>query len=112
MIAVAAALACAPALAQTTDPQTGKVTNPTKGQTSSPKDATPTGPKMKGGQKGAPEEKGGNLSAADRAFVKEAAAGGLAEVELGNLAKQNGSSAEVKQFGDRMVTDHSRRIRS
>jgi putative membrane protein len=107
IFAVAAALACAPAFAQSTDPQTGKVTNPTKGQTASPKDATPTGPKMKGGQKGAPE-KGGNLSAADRAFVKDAAAGGLAEVELGDLAKQKASSSDVKQFGDRMVTDHSK----
>lgn len=108
MLAVAAALAAAPARAQTTDPQTGKVSNPTKGQTSSPSNATPTGPKMKGGQKGAPEEKGGNLSAADRAFVKEAAAGGLAEVELGDLAKRNASSSDVKQFGDRMVSDHSK----
>lgn len=108
MLTIAAALACAPPFAQTTDPQTGRITNPTKGQTSSPKDATPTGPKMKGGQKGAPEEKGGNLSAADRDFVKEAATGGLAEVELGNLAKQKGGSADVKQFGDRMVTDHSK----
>jgi putative membrane protein len=45
---------------------------------------------------------------ADMAFAKEAAIGGMAEVDLGNLAKQNASSPDVKQFGDRMVTDHSK----
>jgi len=44
----------------------------------------------------------------DQTFVKKAAAGGMAEVELGRLAQQNGRSAEVKSFGQRMVDDHSK----
>jgi putative membrane protein len=44
----------------------------------------------------------------DTAFAKEAALGGMAEVELGNLAKEKASNNDVKQFGDRMVTDHSK----
>jgi putative membrane protein len=44
----------------------------------------------------------------DMAFVKEAAVGGMAEVELGNLAKEKASNNDVKQFGDRMVTDHGK----
>ena len=44
----------------------------------------------------------------DAAFAKEAAVGGMAEVELGNLTKERASSSDVKQFGDRMVTDHSK----
>jgi len=44
----------------------------------------------------------------DMAFAREAAIGGIAEVELGNLAKQKASSSDVKQFGDRMVTDHNK----
>ncbi len=48
------------------------------------------------------------VSAMDKKFVSDAAQGGLAEVDLGNLAKQNGSNDAVKQFGDRMVTDHSK----
>lgn len=49
-----------------------------------------------------------NSSSADASFVKEAAMGGLAEVELGRLATQKAESADVKQFGQRMVDDHSK----
>ena len=43
---------------------------------------------------------------ADNGFVTKAAAGGLAEVELGKLAASQGSSEKAKQFGQRMVDDH------
>jgi putative membrane protein len=44
----------------------------------------------------------------DKAFVREAMEGGMAEVELGQLASQKASSDDVKQFGQKMVDDHSR----
>src|SRR3954469_6756322 len=47
------------------------------------------------------------LSAKDKSFAQEAAMGGMAEVELGNLAQQNAQSDDVKQFGARMVQDHT-----
>ena len=47
-------------------------------------------------------------SAADQKFVNEAARGGMLEVELGQVAQKNGTSAEVKSFGQQMVTDHTR----
>jgi putative membrane protein len=50
----------------------------------------------------------GTVAAGDLSFAKEAAIGGLAEVDLGNLAKDKASNADVKQFGERMVTDHSK----
>jgi putative membrane protein len=48
------------------------------------------------------------LTAADRQFVKKAAQGGLAEVQLGQLATEKAESPEVKQFGQRMVDDHTK----
>ena len=53
-----------------------------------------------------PTAKAGGAS--DTLFVKNAAKGGLAEVELGQLAADHGASDEVKKFGQRMVTDHGK----
>ena len=49
-----------------------------------------------------------SVSSSDRKFMEKAAKGGLAEVELGKLAADKAASAEVKQFGKRMVDDHSK----
>lgn len=48
------------------------------------------------------------IAASDQAFVKEAAMGGMAEVDLGQLAASKASDADVKQFGQRMVDDHGK----
>ena len=49
-----------------------------------------------------------SVPAADKAFVEKAAVGGMAEVQMGKMAQQKGSSDQVKQFGGRMVDDHSK----
>ena len=41
-------------------------------------------------------------------FMKEAAQGGAAEVELGKLAAQKAADPEVKKFGQTMVADHGK----
>jgi len=51
---------------------------------------------------------GSKLSAADKTFMMNAAKGGMMEVEWGKLAAQNGQNADVKKFGNRMATDHSK----
>ena len=48
------------------------------------------------------------LSARDKKFMANAAKGGEMEVNWGKLAAQNGQSEDVKKFGNRMVTDHSK----
>ncbi len=55
-----------------------------------------------------PTSSNSKSNTADRHFMDKAAQGGMAEVELGQLAEQNGQSQEVKDFGKRMVTDHSK----
>jgi putative membrane protein len=45
---------------------------------------------------------------ADSSFAMKAAAGGMAEVKMGQLAADKGSNDAVKAFGQRMVTDHSK----
>jgi len=52
--------------------------------------------------------KGGALSAQDSHFVSEAAKGGMMEVAGGKNAEKHAQNADVKQFGNRMVTDHSK----
>jgi putative membrane protein len=50
----------------------------------------------------------GNVSSADKRFVESAAKGGMMEVAMGKVAASRAQSSEVKQFGSRMVTDHSK----
>lgn len=84
---IAGAMSAAPAMAQST--------------TEKPSTHKPAAAKTQ-------ESAAGGVNAADRAFVKAAATGSLAEVELGNLAKEKATSGDVKQFADRMVTDHGK----
>jgi putative membrane protein len=43
----------------------------------------------------------------DSSFYKNAAAGGMSEVELGQLAQRKATNPAVKEFGAMMVTDHT-----
>jgi len=44
----------------------------------------------------------------DEDFIREAASGGMLEVELGRYAQQNAQNPRVKQYGAMMVRDHSK----
>jgi len=55
-----------------------------------------------------PSGEGSLLSAKDKTFMKKAAKGGMMEVTMGKMAEQKAQSEDVKSFGKRMVTDHSK----
>ena len=48
------------------------------------------------------------VSEEDSKFAVEAASGGMMEVQLGELAQQKASNQKVKDFGAKMVRDHSK----
>jgi putative membrane protein len=50
----------------------------------------------------------GQLNSKDFKFVTDASRGGMEEVQLGQLAKQKAGSPAVKEFGERMITDHQK----
>jgi putative membrane protein len=54
------------------------------------------------------EAKASTLSSADKTFIKDAAKGGMMEVAMGRVAQKDASNSEVKNFGARMVKDHSK----
>jgi putative membrane protein len=48
-----------------------------------------------------------DLSAADRKFIQKAAIGGLAEVQVAQLAEQKTQDPTVKAFAEKMIADHT-----
>jgi putative membrane protein len=44
----------------------------------------------------------------DRKFIMDAARGNLAEIKMGQLAKQRATNAEAKDFAQMMINDHTK----
>lgn len=64
--------------------------------------------KMSSGSHSKMDSGASGMSAADTKFAHEAAIGGMTEVELGKVAVQKASNDKVKQFGQRMIDDHTK----
>jgi putative membrane protein len=62
-----------------------------------------TDPQMNGMQTAA-----GQPSPVDKIFVSKAMQGSLAEVQLGQLTLQKSNNAQVKEFAQRMIDDHTK----
>jgi putative membrane protein len=71
-----------------------------------PRPGAPTEPRP--GPAADPKDAGNKMSGPDRRFIRDAAAGGMAEVELGKLAQQKATNDQVKQFAQRMIDDHGK----
>ena len=48
------------------------------------------------------------VSDMDQQFLQQAPRAGTAEVKLGAMATERAASSDVQQFGQRMVTDHTK----
>ena len=57
---------------------------------------------------GAAGTAGTGVSTGDKNFVNDQLADGMAEVELAKLAKDHAASADVKQFAQMMIDDHTK----
>src|SRR5436190_20657258 len=77
-------------------------------QTTSSTPQTPKTPPSSSQPKTTPAAEAKTAMNPDSHFAMEAAEGGMAEVELGQLAADKASNAKVKEFGQRMVTDHGK----
>jgi putative membrane protein len=106
------ALSAAPLLAQ--QPSGAGSAGARQGSSAtSPQPASPSGTRSGAGDQAGssartPTQGSSQLASADRQFIMEAARGGMAEVELGQLASDKAQSDAVKQFAQRMVTDHGK----
>ncbi len=98
MAILATALCCSPLLAQ--DGMGSPVNTPPENGSHNPGIPTAVQDPM-GGTAADPAMK-------DKMFLKKAAAGGMFEVQAGQVAAQKGNTDAVKNFGQQMVTDHTR----
>ena len=90
-----------PVQAQAPSPQPPSMGQP--GRTSMPGSNTPMSEQIPG----APTDTSRmQQKVDDKKFVRDAALGGLTEIELGKLAADKGSSDAVKQFGQKIMDDH------
>jgi putative membrane protein len=108
-LAVAAALCCSPMLAHA--PGGGGAPSGGGMQQQPGQGPGATSPSMQQQQ----QEMGGMSAmnagpAMDKAFVKKAMEGNMAEVQMGQLALQKSSDDQVKQFAQRMVDDHGKML--
>lgn len=54
------------------------------------------------------DDSAAGVSDQDREFVKEAALGSMQEVQLGKIVADRATNSDVKQFGEKMVEEHSK----
>lgn len=86
----------------------GSAPPPTTNSPANP-NASATNPEMNNAQQAQmqQDQNAAMNSMRDKSFVRKASEGGMAEVQLGQLAQQKSTSPDVKQFAEKMVNDHT-----
>ncbi len=100
-LTAAGAFALAPALAQSSGSQPKR-----SGSAQSRRSASERSGQTAGSQ--AERATSGQLSSSDRQFIIKTAQGSMAEVALGKLAQERGSSDQVKDLGKQLEQDHQK----
>jgi putative membrane protein len=103
-LAVAGALCCSPVFAQAGGGSMQQPAQQTQPGSTSPGMQPPEQQQQMGGMNSP------TGPAMDKAFVKKAMEGNLAEIQMGQLALQKSSDDQVKQFAQRMVDDHGKML--
>jgi putative membrane protein len=70
-----------------------------------PSQPMPSGTQGQTGMPGAPQ---GKLSSVDQSFVQNAALVNQEQIKLGQLAVKKGTSSQVRDFGQKLIDDHSK----
>ena len=71
-------------------------------------DTVSDNPHLRGSTSAPRTQPAASLNAKDKDFISKAAAGGMMEVQMGEMASKMGKSPEVKKIGQMMVSDHTR----
>jgi len=114
VLLVAAAVACTKtettttSSSETASSSTSTTASDTSGTTSTYDTTGSTAAAGATGMTGTSGATTSSMSSADSDFMMKTAQGGMAEVNLGNLAASKATNADVKTFANRMVTDHSK----
>jgi putative membrane protein len=101
---ITAALVALAFVACEKDDTTGMPETETTGTVQSAQQTTPSSATTTGSTGGTSSA----MAPEDKEFIAKAGMGGLFEVKAGDVARQKGSSANVKSFAERMVSDHSK----
>lgn len=108
MALAGAALLSVPCAIAQMPPGGGQQTSPTQQTSPGTQPGTQPGASPMDQATSSNQDPNGPAAMMDKAFVRQALQGGMAQVQLGQLALQKSSNPDVKQFAQKVVDDHTK----